>query len=416
MIDKLTSLRAEVREELECDILPFWIRRMQDPAGGFHGQMDGKGKLVPDAPKGAILNARILWTFSSAYRILGKEEYRQSAERAFAQIRDRFHDKEFGGVYWSLNADGSPLDTKKQFYAIAFAVYGCAEYFRATGEEEALELAIKLWRSIEDHSLDVEKGGYLEACTRDWQPIADMRLSDKDRNDAKTMNTHLHILEGYTGLYRVWKDETLRKRLVELCRIFLDRITRPDGHLGLFFDEDWNSQSDIVSYGHDIECSWLLCETAELLGDEALLAEVRRCCSRMAIAAIEGLQPDGSMIYECSQAKAPAGFVYDTDRHWWVQAETVVGCLNQARMLPASFTCSQKKCSPAKTPGSISSAEWIQKAVMCWEYIKAHLITPDGEWYWSADEKGVPNTRDDRAGFWKCPYHNGRMCMEIIDQ
>lgn len=433
MSDKLTSLRAEVREELESDILPFWIRRMQDPAGGFHGQMDGKGKLVPDAPKGAILNARILWTFSSAYRILGKEEYRQTAGRAFAQIRDRFHDKEFGGIYWSLNADGSPLDTKKQFYAIAFAVYGCAEYFRATGEEEALELAIKLWQSIEDHSLDVEKGGYLEACTRDWQPIADMRLSDKDRNDAKTMNTHLHILEGYTGLYRVWKDETLRKRLVELCRIFLDRIARPDGHLGLFFDEDWNSQSDTVSYGHDIECSWLLCETAELLGDEALLAEVRRCCSRMALAAIEGLQPDGSMIYECSPVttppasflsspengsdrKAPDGFIYDTNRHWWVQAETVVGCLNQARMQPASFLPSPENGSGRKAPAGISSAEWIQKAVKNWEYIKAHLLAPDGEWYWSADEKGIPNTRDDRAGFWKCPYHNGRMCMEIIDQ
>lgn len=193
-------------------------------------------------------------------------------------------------------------------------------------------------------------------------------------------------------------------------------LCSPGGHLGLFFDEDWNSQSDTVSYGHDIECSWLLCETAELLGDEALLAEVRGCCSRMALAAIEGLQPDGSMIYECSPAPTPAGFVYDTDRHWWVQAETVVGCLNQARMQPASFLPSPENGSGRKAPAGISSAEWIQKAVKNWEYIKAHLLAPDGEWYWSADEKGIPNTRDDRAGFWKYPYHNGRMCMEIIDQ
>ena len=376
-------LRAEVLSELENDILPFWLNKMQDPAGGFRGRIDGTGRLDAEAPKGAILNARILWTFSSAYRLLGKEEYLGAARNAFVQIRDRFYDPEFGGFYWSLSPDGKPLDTKKQFYAIAFAVYGCAEYFRASGEEEALELAIRLWRSIEDHSLDTVKGGYLEACTRDWQPIEDMRLSEKDRNDAKTMNTHLHILEGYTGLYRVWKDETLRRRLVELCNIFTDRIVRPDGHLGLFFDEDWNSQSDMVSYGHDIEASWLLCETAELLGDDALLAKVRACCARIAAASLEGLQADGSMIYEYD----PKTGHLDTNRHWWVQAETVVGCLNQG---------------------------WEERALRCWDYIKKNLLAPGGEWYWSVDADGTPNTTDDRAGFWKCPYHNGRMCMEII--
>ena len=400
MLNDLISLKAEVRAELEKDILPFWLERMQDPAGGFYGQMDGNGRLMPDAPRGGILCARILWTFSAAYRVLGRSEYMDAARNAFSQIRDKFFDREFGGIYWSLNADGTPLDTKKQFYAIAFAVYGCAEFFRATGEEEALELAIKLWRSIEDHSLDSIKGGYIEACTRDWQPIADMRLSEKDRNDAKTMNTHLHILEGYTGLYRVWKDETLRRRLVELCEIFMNKIVRPDGHLGLFFDEDWRSQSDTVSYGHDIEASWLLCETAELLEDPVLLAHVRECCRRIAAASLEGLQPDGSMIYED----------HDTDRHWWVQAETVVGCLNQAHLPPASFTGSQKKCSPAKAPDGL----WLERSIRCWEYIKSHLIAPDGEWYWSIDAEGHPNTRDDRAGFWKCPYHNGRMCMEIL--
>jgi len=383
MTRKTDILRAELLSELENDILPFWLEKMQIPAGGFHARIDGEGRLDDAAPKGAILNARILWTFSSAYRILGKESYLEAARNAFVQIRDRFHDKEFGGIYWSLSPDGSPLDTKKQFYAIAFAVYGCAEFFRATGEEEALELAISLWRSIEGHSLDLDKGGYLEACTRDWKPIEDMRLSEKDRNDAKTMNTHLHILEGYTGLYRVWKDETLRRRLVELCEIFMEKIVRPDGHLGLFFDENWKSQSDMVSYGHDIEASWLLCETAELLEDEALLARVRACCKRIAEASLEGLQPDGSMIYEAD----PLASFTDADRHWWVQAETVVGCMNQG---------------------------WEDRALRCWEYIKAHFPAPGGEWYWSISPDGKPNTIDDRAGFWKCPYHNGRMCMEII--
>lgn len=382
-------IKGEVRKELEGNILPFWIERMQDPSGGFFGRMDGKGVIDPEAPKGAILNARILWTFSSAGRILGRKDCLETAGKAFAQIRDCFYDKEFGGVYWSLYPDGRPMDAKKQFYAIAFAVYGCSEYFRATGDEEALEMAIKLWRSIEDHSLDTVKGGYLEACTRDWQPIEDMRLSEKDRNDAKTMNTHLHILEGYTGLYRVWKDETLRRRLVELCGIIMDRIVRPDGHLGLFFDEDWVSRSDTVSYGHDIEASWLLCETAELLDDPGLLARVRGCCTRIAEASLEGLRPDGSMVYEDD----------DADRHWWVQAETVVGCLNQAMLCPDGD----------------SASIWFRHASDCWEYIKNHLMAPDGEWYWSIRADGTVNTDDDRAGFWKCPYHNGRMCMEILE-
>ena len=434
MATDLNSLKAEVLAELENDILPFWLERMQDPAGGFYGQIDGTGVLVPGAPKGAILNARILWTFAAAYRVLGRTEYLDAARRAFVQIRDFFYDAEFGGVYWSLDAAGRPLDTKKQFYAIAFAVYGCAEFFRACGDEEALELAIKLWRSIEDHSLDTVKGGYLEACTRDWQPIADMRLSAKDRNDAKTMNTHLHILEGYTGLYRVWKDETLRRRLVELCEIFMDKIVRPDGHLGLFFDEDWRSQSETVSFGHDIEASWLLCETAELLDDPALLSRVRSCCARIATAALEGLQPDGSMIYEAwpepttppasftvspeegSPAKAPDGFAFDADRHWWVQAETVVGCLNQSPLPPASLPVSPEKGSPAKAPVGLTSAKWLQRAIGCWNYIKSHLLAPDGEWYWSIRGDGTTNTSDDRAGFWKCPYHNSRMCLEVLER
>ena len=312
------------------------------------------------------------------------------ADRAFAQIRDRFFDPVYGGVYWSLDATGRPLDTKKQFYAIAFAVYGLAEYHRATGLREALELAAGLYRDIETHSLDVLKGGYREAAQRDWTPIADMRLSEKDRNDAKTMNTHLHILEGYTALYRVWPDEGLRGSLTALVTCFLDRIVRPDGHLGLFFDEDWVSQTDMVSFGHDIEASWLLLEAAEVLGDPSLTERVRACSEKMAAAALEGLRADGSMAYEHD----PATGRTDGERHWWVQAETVVGCLYQYRL----------SGDPA----------WLDRALACWSFIKEQLLCPDGEWYWSLREDGTPNTADDRAGFWKCPYHNGRMCLEIL--
>ena len=195
-MERLQQLQREVRDELKRNILPFWAGRMRDGKGGFLGRIDGEGRLVPDAPKGAILNARILWTFAAAFRVLGDTALKEVADEAFRQIRDCCCDPVYGGVYWSLDASGQPLDTKKQFYAIAFTIYGLAEHFRATGEEEALERAIRLFRDIESHSLDTEKGGYLEAANRDWSPIADMRLSEKDRNDAKTMNTHLHILEG----------------------------------------------------------------------------------------------------------------------------------------------------------------------------------------------------------------------------
>lgn len=387
----LDNIIHEVREELEGNILPFWSDRMQDPSGGFHGRIDGHGKLVSGAEKGCILNARILWTFASAYRLLGRPEHLAVARRAAREIMDRFVDGEYGGTFWCLNAEGRPLDTKKQIYAIAFAIYGLSELHRACGDEEALECAVSLYRSIEEHSFDRERNGYLEALSRTWGPLGDMRLSDKDQNDAKTMNTHLHILEGYTALYRVWKDEGLADRLRNLILIFVDRILLPDGHLALFFDEDWNVTSHVTSYGHDIECSWLLQEAADVLGDEELSRGVSAVCDRIAGASLEGWSPGKGMVYE---RDLDDGSV-DGDRHWWVQAETVVGCFYQWKRS--------------------GDQAWLGRLADEWEFIKAHIIAPDGEWYWSLRADGSVNLDDDRAGFWKCPYHNGRMCMELIE-
>ena len=384
--------RQSILKELEGDILPFWMHRMTDPKGGFLGRIDGNGNIIPDAEKGAILNSRILWTFASAYRVLGKKEYLDTATRAYNEIRDRFTDKEYGGIFWSLDSEGRPKDTKKQFYAIAFAIYGLSEYFRATGDGDARELAKSFYHSIEDHSYDPVGGGYIEACTREWGPIEDMRLSDKDQNDSKTMNTHLHILEGYTNLYRMWKDAGLKERLSGLINIFINKIIRPDRHLGLFFGDDWTPHSTAVSYGHDIEASWLLDEAAEVLGDINLAAKVRAVCAKVAAAAIEGFTPEGGMIYEYD----PVAARRDNERHWWVQAETVVGCLNQYQ----------------KT----GEAKWLESADSEWSFIRSHLIRSDGEWYWSILPDGTPNTTDDIAGFWKCPYHNGRMCLEVLER
>ena len=375
----------DVKQILTENILPFWMERMVDNEnGGFYGRISGDGALHADADKGAILCGRLLWSFSAAYRVVGKPEYLEMATRAKDYLLEHFVDCEEGGVFWSLTADGRPKETKKQFYAIGFAIYGLSEYVRATGDNAALAAAKDLYRDIEAYSKDPSGGGYFEACTRDWQRIEDMRLSDKDENEAKTMNTHLHIMEPYTNLLRVWDNPELRRNLRGLIEIFLDKIYDPStGHLGLFFDEAWVRKDAMVSYGHDIEASWLLVEAAEVLGDEQLLARVKAVSARIYDAAKEGLQPDGSMIYEIRRDGS-----IDRDRHWWVQAETAVG---------------------AHWAGDTRVRDGALK------FIEEHLMDKEGgEWHWSVRADGSVNLDDDKAGFWKCPYHNSRMCLELL--
>lgn len=384
--------KEELNSILTANILPFWMDKMVDHAhGGFYGRITGTEQLIPQADKGAILNCRILWTFSAAYRVYGKDEYLEMATRAKRYVIDHFYDKECGGVYWSLDYKGHPLDTKKQIYALGFAIYGLSEYHRATRDEEALAYAIRLFESIEQHSYDPAKGGYFEAFDRCWNGIADMRLSDKDANERKTMNTHLHILEPYTNLYRVWKDERLKRQLYHLIDIFIHKIwDRKSGHLQLFFDDDWNPKSGIYSYGHDIEASWLIHEAALELGDRELLDSVEPVIKRIADAAAEGFIPGRGMAYEHN----PETNHTDTERHWWVQAETVVGYYNLYR--------------------HFGDEAALAKARDCLDFISNNLVDKEnGEWFWSVSLDGEVNRRDDKAGFWKCPYHNGRMCMEI---
>lgn len=404
----LTQLKTEVQDCLTRNILPFWLD-MQDPErGGFFGQMTGEGELIIEAERGCILNARILWAFSAAYRVLGKAEYLTAATNAKDYILAHFIDREFGGTYWCLDANGNPTDTKKQFYAIGFVIYGLSEYARATHSLQALDEAIALFHCIEQHSRDHEFGGYIEACTRQWQPIADMRLSELDANYPKSQNTHLHIIEPYTNLYRVLKSlascqvhaETYKAVTLEveqalrhLISIFCDRILNPETHhLDLFFENDWTrGAGHLESYGHDIECSWLMHETALELDDKDLLAKVEPIVQLVAKASEKGLNPDGSMTHE---ANLDTGHV-DDDRHWWVQAEAVVGFYNIYQYF--------------------GDASALEKSLSCWQYIKDNLIDmAGGEWFWSRDPQRVINRHDDKAGFWKCPYHNSRMCLELM--
>lgn len=389
-------MKQEVQDMLQTNILPFWLDKMIDRENrGFYGRIDGHGVLHPDAEKGAILNARILWTFSAAYRVLKRPEYLAAATRAKDYILEHFYDKEFGGIYWSLDCLGRPKDTKKQFYAIGFAIYGLSEYARATADREALDYAIRLFECIEQHSLDRKDNGYIEACTREWGKIEDMRLSDFDANYPKSQNTHLHIIEPYTNLFRIWKDERLEKALRNLINIFTDKILNPETHhLDLFFDNDWTrGAGHLESYGHDIECSWLMHEAALVLGDEEVLRKVEPIVKLVAKASEKGLNADGSMVHE---ANVDTGHV-DDDLHWWVQAEAVVGFFNIYQYF--------------------GDEQALEKATHCWQYIKQNLIdNENGEWYWSRHADGTLNLEDDKAGFWKCPYHNGRMCLELIER
>ena len=247
---EISELGLAMRAELLQNILPFWINQVVDHEfGGFHGRIDGYGNRIERAEKGGILNARILWTFSAAYRHLKDPLYRQMAERAKNTLISDFFDNKYGGTYWKITFDGKPLDTKKQIYSQAFFIYAFAEYYRATGDGTGLERAISLYRLIEEKSFDPERNGYYEAYSQAWKLLEDLRLSAKDVNEKKTTNTHLHILEAYTNLFHVWKDNTMGSQLRNLVDIFLDKIIDPrTHHMQLFFDEDWHSRSQFESY------------------------------------------------------------------------------------------------------------------------------------------------------------------------
>lgn len=391
----MDNLKQTMKDVLEHNILSYWIDHVVDKEnGGFYGRIDGDDQIHAQAEKGAVMNARILWAFSAAYRVLRNPAYLEAATRAKDYFLAHFVDKENGGVYWSVDYQGNPLDTKKQTYAIGFAIYGFSEYARATGDAEALEMAKRLYHDIETHAYDSENQGYIEALTCDWQPIADMRLSDKDENGSRTMNTHLHIIEPYTNLYRVWKDAALEKSIRNLLDIFTDKLLNPETHhLDLFFDDKWQGKRNVVSYGHDIEASWLLHETALVLDDKAVLQKMEQVIRRIADAADEGLRPDGSMVYEHWKDTDE----YDLQRQWWVQCENIIGHIDLYQYF--------------------GYEDSLEKAIQCWNFVQKNLIdAKNGEWHWAVLDDGTINLKDDKAGFWKCPYHNSRMCLELIER
>lgn len=367
----------EFREVLTTNILPYWLRLQDKEHGGFYGQVLADETVVQNANRGAILYGRILWTFSAAYRELGNKEYLEAATNAKNYILEHFIDRQYGGVYWELDYLGNPVNDRKQFYALGFVIYGLTEYVRATGDVTVLPYAIDLYHCLEQHAWDPTQGGYIEATRRDWSKIEDYRLSEKDLNAPKSQNTHLHILEPYTNLYRVWRTDELKQSILRLIGVFKNHIIQPNGHLGLFFDMDWKPMNNAHSCGHDIEFSWLLDEACEVIGvneDETV--------RRVAQAAKEGLQPNGLM-----------------EGTWWEQCETIIGYTNIYHRF--------------------GGEENLRIAERCWEATQQHFIDFDhGEWWeypnLTAQRSASVSGLADKAGFWKCPYHNSRLCLQIM--
>ena len=391
---ELEQYKKEMENELR-QILSWWMQMALDERnGGFYGKIDHNNKIYPEAPKGSVLNSRILWSFSSAYNLTGNKEYLKIAERAFNYLTEYFIDKEFGGVYWTVNFKGEPLDTKKQIYASAFAIYGLSEYYQSSGNEKSKEAAIELYNTILKYSRDEYYGGYIEALTRDWKAIEDLRLSAKDANEKKSMNTHLHLLEAFANLYRIWRDELLRQRVIELVRIFLNQIIdRKTHHLILFFDEEWNPRSNIISYGHDIEAAWLVQEAAEIVEDNLLLEDVKAISVQVTEAAAKGLDEDGGLWYEYDVSQQHL----IRQKHSWPQAEAMIGFLNAWQIS--------------------GDQKFLKQSMHSWEFVKEYMLDKDlGEWYWGVNADHSPMKQEEKLGIWKCPYHNSRACIEIINR
>ncbi len=391
MLQLRHKIKKELNEEL-FNILNYWSDNTIDPKnGGFYGRINHQNKVVAEAPKGIILNTRILWSFSAAGNYTNKGKFRFECDRAFDYLNNCFLDKTYGGVYWELDHTGHVINHRKQIYAQAFAVYACSEYFLYSQRAESRDLAIKFFELIENHSKDLKNGGYFEAFSENWGKLEDMRLSPKDMNASKTMNTHLHILEAYTSLSRCFESLELKLALKSLIELFLNTFLNKNNHYDLFFNDDWRLLSDTVSFGHDIETSWLLIEAAKQVGDKELLKTCQQSAIKVANTFIaEGIDPMNAVINE----KNLLTDIVDTDRHWWPQVEAMIGL---------SYVYNLN-----------NNAQLLEKVNDIWEFTKQYLIDRvHGEWYFRVDNQGKVYEQEDKVSMWKAPYHSCRACIVL---
>ncbi len=371
-------------------ILDYWEKYSKDNEhGGYYGQVGYDNQPDPNAARSIVLNARILWTFSMAHRIFKEVNYLTLADRAFQSIVKNFIDQEHGGAFWSVSPNGSPLETKKQVYGNAFAIYGLSEYYRITNHKPALEAAQNIYQLIEKHAFDTEKGGYLEAFSQDWTPTEEYILSSAPW--IKSMNTHLHLVEAYTNLYSVWPDDQLKQQTKNMLLMIQKHIINSKTNsMQLFFDKNWKPKDTKISYGHDIEASWLLMETAEILHDPDLIETTKAIAIKMAHAVEPGLAADGALNYELD----PVTNHLNTERSWWVLAEQMVGFYNAYQIT--------------------GEEHFKRKSEKSWDYINSKFMdNTHGEWHGYVTPEGKPKLAS-KINFWKGPYHNARACAEMM--
>jgi mannobiose 2-epimerase len=382
-----------VESELSDNIVPFWLMHTRDCRnGGFYGRISNDLVIKKKAHKSLILTARILWTFAALHHFSPWDEYLRMAEHAYASLLKHFFDEEYGGAFWLVDYKGKVINEKKKIYGQAFTIYALSEFYGTTGRVEILDKALEIYRLIEKHNYDRQYKGYFETSNRDWTIAEEMRLSEVDMNEMKSMNTHLHLLEAYTNLYRYWPDPELKKRLKELIDVFISFIIDPQtDHFKLFFDERWNRKSDSISFGHDIEGSWLLCEAAAIVDDEALKEQIKKIAIDMVNATMkEGFSERFGIFAEMNGD----GTVF-REVHWWQQAEAVVGFINAYQITSDSL--------------------FLDWAVKAWKYITDTLVDrTHGEWFYEISEDGKPDNQRYKVSEWKGPYHNGRACLEIL--
>lgn len=385
-------MKKEVKNHLINDIIPFWKKLRDDVHGGYYGFMDFDLKVDEKAVKGCILNSRITWFFANAYMVLKDESLLDEAKYGYEFMKNYCMDKENGGIFWSLQYDGTPEETLKHTYNQAFAIYALSSYYDASKDKEALDMAYELFELIETKCRD--EYGYLEAFNEKFELIDNEKLSENGVMAEKTMNTLLHVFEAYTELYRVDKNEKVKEKLQEILDIFADKVYNPEIHRQeVFFDKYWNTIIDLHSYGHDIETAWLIDRGLEVLGDEKYerkLSPITKDLTNQ----IYKIAFDGrSLSNECERG------VVDTNRVWWVQAETIVGFLNGYEKNP-------------------ERTDYLDAAKATWEFIKEYVLDKreGSEWFWRVSQDGKPDTEKPIVEPWKCPYHNGRMCFEVINR
>ncbi len=392
--NELKDFSQRASGQLFGHILPFWCGPALDhEQGGWMGWLSNDLKPDRAQPKGLIVNSRILWAFSAAHRERPEAIYRQMADRALDFVMNRFWDAQHGGAFWRLDDTGRVTDDSKKIYGQAFYIYALAEYHRTFCAPVALAQAKQLFELIEKHAHDPKAGGYWEVRRRDWSEAgADARLSDKDMNEKKSMNNHLHVLEAYTNLYRVWREPRVEQRLRELIGLFENHILDPRTlHLQHFFNEHWHVRSDTYTFGHDIEATWLLGEAAEVLGDAAVLKRVQAVALRMAEVVLrEGIDVDGALRYE-----GKGGKIIDAGKECWPQAEAVIGFLNAYQLS--------------------GDAKHFQASLRAYDFIEQKLVDRvHGEWFWRITPEGAVDPALPKVSEWKGPYHGSRMCLETL--